>query len=87
MGMGMTDETATSPDTYGLQEFFITDVHTEIAGSNVRMTCGARRGGQVYWLYSCIMPADLLLAATQQCKAAAQEAFNITQLMDRRASH
>lgn len=81
------DEPETMPDTFGLAEYFITDVHTEITGSNVRMICGVRRGGQVHWLYSCIMPAELLILGSRQCREAAEQAFNIAHLMDRRQSH
>lgn len=77
----------TIPDTSGLPEFFISDVVTEIDGPNVRMICGIRRGGAVHWLYSCVMRADLLVMGSRQVNAAAQEAFNLSQLMDRRRSH
>jgi hypothetical protein len=63
-------------DTFGLQEYFVTDIAVETAGSNVRMICGVRRGGQVHWLYSCVMPAELLIPATKDCARAACESFN-----------
>jgi hypothetical protein len=85
--MGMHREVPAAPDTYGLPEYFISDVVTEIDGPNVRVTCGVRRGGQVHWLYSAVMRADLLMAATRQCNEAAIEAFNIQQMMDRRSAH
>ncbi len=85
--MGIATELATGPDTFGLHEYFITDVYTEISGSNVRMICGVRRGGAVHWLYSCVMPAELLINGSKQCRAAAEEAFTLMQMMDRRASH
>jgi hypothetical protein len=83
--MGIQERTESSlPDTFGLPEFYITDVRTEIAGSNVRMVCGVRRGGTVHWLYSAVMPAELLLPTTQECALAACEAFNLTQMVERR---
>lgn len=82
--MGMEhDGPTTAPDTFGLQEFYITDVLTEVAGTNVRMFCGVRKGGQVHWLYTAVMPAELLVSATTRCRQAAEEAFNILQMMDR----
>ena len=86
--MGMSEEPrAAIPDTFGLPEFFISDVVTEIDGPNVRMICGIRRGGTVHWLYSCVMRADLLVLGSRQVNAAAQEAFNLLQMMDRRRDH
>ncbi|MFB6449282.1 hypothetical protein ACFDR1_16840 [Bradyrhizobium sp. 1AS5L] len=86
--MKMVEETTTTiPDTYGLPEFFISDVVTEIDGPNVRMICGIKRGGAVHWLYSCVMRADLLVVGSRQVNAAAQEAFNLMQMMDRRRDH
>jgi hypothetical protein len=62
------------PDTFGLQEFFVTDTITEIDGPNVRVICGARRGGQVHWLYSCVMRWDRLAEATRQLASSAMDA-------------
>ena len=78
---------AKMPDTFGLPEYFITDVVTEIDGSNVRIICGVRRGGQVHWLYSAVMPADRLMSGSRQCNDAAIEAYNLQQMMDRRKGH
>jgi hypothetical protein len=75
------------PDTFGLPEYFITDVVTEITGTNVRIICGARRGGEVHWLYSAVMPADRLLSGARQCANAAIEAFSLQHVIGRRASH
>jgi hypothetical protein len=85
--MAKLEMPAGMPDTFGLPEYFITDVVTEIIGSNVRVICGARRGGEVHWLYSTVMPADRLIAGARLCNDTAIEAFNLVQLMDRRASH
>lgn len=76
-----------APDTFGLPEYFVTDVVTEIDGTNVRIVCGARRGGQVHWLYSMVMPAEKLIASSKNCRDAAMEAFNLQQMMDRRNAH
>jgi hypothetical protein len=80
----MQEEAPNAPDLFGLPEFFITDVRTEIDGTNVRIMCGVKRGGKVHWLYSSVMPADKLLLGARQCASAAQEAFNLVQMMDRR---
>jgi hypothetical protein len=69
------------PDTFGLQEFFITDTMTEIDGPNVRVLCGARRGGQVHWLYSCVMRWDRLAEASRQLAASAMDAQGMTEVM------
>lgn len=76
--MAMQEEgRAVAPDTYGLPEFYVTDIQTEIDGTNVRMFCGVRRGGIVHWLYSAIMPAELLLSNSKECRTAAEQAFNL----------
>lgn len=77
----------TIPDTYGLPEFLISDVVTEIDGPNVRMVCGIRRGGQVHWLFSCVMRADQLVVSSREVNAAAVEAYNLLQMHDRRRGH
>jgi len=75
MGMGMAE----MPDTFGLIEYFITDIHTEIVGNEVRIICGVRRCGQIHWLYSTVMPAERLLVCSRACGDAAIEAFNSEQ--------
>jgi hypothetical protein len=75
------------PDTFGLQEFFITDIETEVIGHDVRVMCGVKRCGEVHWLYSCVMPADLLLIALTQVRQAAEMAYNQSQLEDRLRAH
>jgi hypothetical protein len=89
MAMSVQDglDTTTLPDTFGLPEFLISEVVTEIDGPNVRMICGIRRGGQIHWLYSCVMRADQLIGCSRDVNTAAVEAYNITQLMDRRRGH
>ncbi|WP_027583966.1 hypothetical protein [Bradyrhizobium sp. Ai1a-2] len=47
-----------TPDTFGLPEYFTTDVAAEIDGSNVRIACGDRRWGELHWLFVKIIPAD-----------------------------
>lgn len=63
------------PDTFGLQEFFVTDIYTEVAGANVRLICGVKRGGVVHWLYSVVIPAERLIETSRQCREAAEKAF------------
>lgn len=83
IGMGV-QEIVQIPDTTGLPEFFISDVVTEIDGPNVRMVCGIRRGGTVHWLYSCVMRADRLVVSGRHVTSAAQEAFNLSELLGSR---
>jgi hypothetical protein len=85
--MGMHEEAPSAPDTYGLPEYFISEVSTEIDGPNVRMICGIRRGGQTHWLYSCVMRADLLMIGGRMVTAAAERAWNLSQLMDGRIAN
>lgn len=68
-------------DAYGLPEYYVTDVVTELAGSNVRMICGVHRGGEVHWLYSVVMPAESVIIASQTCREVAEAAFTCTQLL------
>jgi hypothetical protein len=69
------------PDTYGLPEYLISDVVSEIDGPNVRMICGVRRGGHIHWLYSCVMRSDQLAATSQQLGNTAAEARGLAELM------
>lgn len=85
--MGMQSEAPSAPDTFGLPEFFVTDIFTEITGSNVRIVCGVRRSGTVHWLYSAVMPADMLLAASTQCREAALQTFNVRNLLESHGAH
>lgn len=80
--MGAMEMPARLPDTFGLPEYFISDVVTEIDGPNVRMVCGIKRGGTIHWLFSCVMRADLLIGESQHVNKAAEEAFNLQQMMD-----
>jgi hypothetical protein len=83
--MGIQHEAPNAPDTFGLTEYFATEVFTEISGSNVRMVVGVRRGDQTNWLFSVVMPADSLIKNARQCEGAAVEAFNLVQMTDRRS--
>lgn len=85
--MGALEVPAEMPDTFGIPEYFISDVVTEIDGPNVRMICGIRRGGTIHWLYSCVIRADLLVLRNREVREAAEEAVNLQQMMDRRKGH
>lgn len=85
--MAILEMPAPMPDTYGIPEYFISDVVTEIDGPNVRMVCGIKRTGQIHWLFSCVMRADLLIGNSKNVNVAAQEAFNLHQMMDGRRGH
>lgn len=82
MGMGRhLNEETELPDTFGLQEYFITDVVTEIDGPNVRVVWGVRRGGSIHWLCSSVLRADRLIAISKECGNAAEEAFSLNELL------
>ena len=76
----MLDVQVELPDTFGMPEYFISSVVTEIDGPNVRMICGIKRGGQFHWLFSCVMRADQLIEASQTCQEAARQAFTLDEL-------
>ena len=71
------------PDTYGLPEYLVSNIATEIDGPNVRIVCGVRRGGQTHWLFSVVTRADQLIQIARECEGVAEEAFNLNELMRR----
>lgn len=79
MGMEM-------PDTFGLQEFYVTDVYAEAAGTNVRLIYGAKRGGVMHWLYSVVIPAERLIETSRKCREAAERAFSREPSLETEAS-
>jgi hypothetical protein len=79
--MGRHEIETEIPDTFGLPEYFVSEIVTEIDGPNVRMVCGVRRGGQKHWLYSAVMRADQLIYASRMCTNTAEEAFNLLEMM------
>lgn len=85
--MGMQEEAPVAPDTYGLSEYFVTDIITEVMGGNVRLICGARHGREIQWRYTVILPAEHLMRIGMECQQAAEEAFLLQQMMDRRSAH
>jgi hypothetical protein len=78
--MGRNEVGFEIPDTFGLTEYFVSDIATEIDGPNVRVICGAKRGGQVHWLYSVVMRSDRLAAACQQLTEIASDARALANL-------
>jgi hypothetical protein len=85
--MGIAEEAPLAPDIYGLVEYFVTSIKTEIIGPNVRIVVGSRCGNSVRWLYSAVAPADDVLLMSHQLRMAAEEAFNLAQMMDHRRGH
>lgn len=79
--MGMRETPSGAPDTYGLPEYFISEIVTEIDGPNVRIICGVKRLGVIHWLYSSVMRADRLVVSSTQVKRAACEAFTVCELL------
>ena len=86
--MGIREMPVATPDTFGLPEFYVTEVVTEKASDgDIRIICGVKRGNRIHWLYCTVMPADKLLEATRRCEAAALEVFEIEPMMDRIGAH
>jgi hypothetical protein len=73
------------PDTYGLQEFFVSELLTEIDGPNVRTICGVKRSGSIHWLYCYVMRADLLAEAARQIEKVASEALDLLDMVHERS--
>ena len=76
-GMGILEMPADAPDTYGLPE---------IDGRDIRMVFGQRRFGQVQWLYTVVVSPEAAMKLCRNIMLVAEEAYNITQMMDRRRS-
>lgn len=87
MQMGMQEEAPLAPDTYGLEEYFVTDIFTEVMGGNVRLICGARHGKHIQWRYTVILPAEHLARIGMECQQAAEQAFFIQQLIGQHRTH
>lgn len=81
--MGIHNDAPSAPDTYGLMEYKITEVLTEIDGPDVRVLCGCRKFGQTHWLYSVVMNAEEYLRINEQVRTAAEQAVSIQRLMSR----
>ena len=81
--MGIVNVAPNAPDLYGLQEFKVSEVLTEIDGPDVRIACGIRKFGVVHWLYSVVINADDYLRINQQVSSAAEQAISIQRLMMR----
>lgn len=85
--MSIQEEAPLAPDTFGLEEYFVTDIRTEVMGANVRVICGSRHSGEIHWRYSVVMPAEKLMLAAGQLYQASEEALNLMQMMDHRKAH
>lgn len=72
-------------DTYGLPEYHVTEMRTEIDGRDVRMVFGAKRFGQIQWLYTVVVSPEKLMSLTRECQSVAEEASNINRLMGKHA--
>ena len=86
--MGMQpDGPASTPDTFGLHEDFVTDIQTEIIGGNVRLIIGTSRCGQIHWIRTTVIPAERAMILARIVAEAAQEALNLVQLMAGLTAH
>jgi hypothetical protein len=79
--MDLFKEAPTAPDTYGLMEYKVSEVLTEIDGPDVRVLCGVRKFGQVHWLYSVVVNAEDYLRISNQVRTAAEQAVSIQRLL------
>lgn len=84
--MGMLEFPAESLDTFGLQEFKVSEMRGEIEGNghDVRMVFGSKRFGQLNWLYTVVCSPDDLMRLSRQCEALAIEAMQISNRLERR---
>lgn len=85
--MGCKDTERIGPDVSGLPEFYVTDVIAEVAGPNIRMIFGAKRRGEINWIFSMVMPADMVIVGAKACNDAAIQAFNSFQMLMPGCSH
>jgi hypothetical protein len=85
--MAIVEFPAEALDTYGLPEYHVTEMRTEIDGRDIRMVFGAKRFGQIQWLYTVVVSPEKLMQLTRECQSVAEEAFNFEQLMGRRRGH
>jgi hypothetical protein len=83
--MAVLELPADAPDTYGLPEYHVTEMRTEIDGRDVRLAFGHKRFGQVQWLYTVVISPERLMTLTRDCQSVAEEAFNISQIMGKHA--
>lgn len=81
--MNLFKEAPNAPDLYGLVEYKISEVLTEIDGPDVRVLCGIRKFGTVHWLYSVVVNAEDYLRINQQVRTAAEQAVNLQEMMNR----
>jgi hypothetical protein len=85
--MGILEAPEAAPDVYGIPEYRISEVKSEIDGKDVRMVFGAKRFGQIHWLYTVVASAESLLKLCNHCEEVALQAINIEQVMQRRGGH
>ena len=89
--MGMQDfpEVTMAPDTFGLPEYKVSEMSGEIAGCghDVRLVFGAKRFGQLNWLYTVVCSPEDLIKLAHRCEELAIEAHSIASLMERRRGH
>jgi hypothetical protein len=85
IGMAVLEFPADAPDTYGLPEYHVTEMRTEIDGRDIRMVFGAKRFGQIQWLYTVVISPERLMTLTSECRSVAEQAFNLSQFLGKHA--
>jgi hypothetical protein len=83
--MAILEMPESAPDTYGLPEYHVSEMRTEIDGRDIRMVFGAKRFGQIQWLYTVVISPEKLFTLTQECQSIAEEAFSLARLMGKHA--
>ena len=84
--MGILEVTDVVPDTFGLPEYKVSEMRGEIeaGGHDVRLLFGTKRFQQLNWLYTVVCSPQDLMRLSRECEALAVEAFNMSQIVDRR---
>lgn len=79
--MGIMEFPAEAPDTFGLPEYRATEMRSEFDGRDIRLVFGAKRFGQIQWLYTVTFSPQRLLSIAHQCEAAAVRAINLETML------
>jgi hypothetical protein len=84
--MGILEFAAEAPDTYGLPEYKISEMHGEIEanGHDVRLVFGTKRFQQLIWHYTVVCSPDDLMRLSRECEALADEAIRMSGTVERR---
>jgi hypothetical protein len=82
--MGMQEAPAGAPDTYGLPEYRVSEMRIETDGNDVRMVFGAKRFGQINWLYTVVVCPEKLMEFCGECQSISEQMFGLRHMLERR---